>query len=229
MRGIYDNEDVTEAILSTAKKNGKTTFVSSLLQLHLAGPEAVRNSQLISAAQSREQAALTYNAAAKSVKLGPLDGVVNVRESTKHMMCPEIGTTYKAISAEASTAHGLSPVFVVHDELGQVKGPTSKIYTALESARGTYDDSLSIVISTQAPEENDLLSILIDDARESKTSSIFLSVYEAPKDDDPFSEAAFKKGSPAYGKFLSPIQMRKMADKAKRIPSGIMNNTCYPT
>ena len=118
---------------------------------------------------------------------------------------------------------------MVHDELGQVKGPTSKPYTALESARGAYDDSLSIVVSTQAPEENDLLSILIDDARENPTPSVFLSVYEAPKDDDPFSEEAFKKGSPAYGKLLSQRQMIKMTNKAKRIPSGIINNTCYPT
>ena len=218
MRGIYDGE-VSEAILSTAKKNGKTTFVSSLIQLHLAGPEARQNSQLISAAQSREQASLTFLAANKSIELGPLSDVVRVRESTKHMFCPQIGTTYKAISAEASTAHGLSPIFVVHDELGQVKGPTSDLYTALESARGTYDNSVSIVISTQAPYDGDLLSLLIDSARDFPSPSVFLSVYEAPKTDNPFAESTFKKASPAYGKFLSPGQMRKMAEKARRIPS----------
>ena len=51
-----------------------------------------------------------------------LNGVVTIRDTAKQLLCPELGTVYRALSADASTAYGLSPVFVVHDELGQVKG-----------------------------------------------------------------------------------------------------------
>jgi phage terminase large subunit-like protein len=68
-----------------------------------------------------------------------LSSVVVIRDTAKELFCPELGTLYKALSAEASTAYGLSPVFIVHDELGQVKGPRSELYDALETAVGAHE------------------------------------------------------------------------------------------
>jgi hypothetical protein len=45
-----------------------------------------------------------------------------------------------------------------------VKGPRSSLYEALETATAAQEEPLSIVISTQAPTDGDLLSVLIDDA-----------------------------------------------------------------
>ena len=52
----------------------------------------------------------------------------------------------------------------IHDELGQVRGPRDPLYDALETATAAQAEPLSVIISTQAPSETDLLSILIDDA-----------------------------------------------------------------
>ena len=82
----------------------------------------------------------------------------------KELHCLELGTRYRALSAEESTAHGQSPIFAIHDELGQVRGPVSKLYNAIENAMGAHEAPMSIIISTQAPTDADLLSILIDDA-----------------------------------------------------------------
>ena len=57
-----------------------------------------------------------------------------------------------------STAYGLSPALTVFDELGQVRGPRSALYEALETATAAQADPLTIVISTQAPNDQDLLS-----------------------------------------------------------------------
>src|SRR5262249_26582236 len=63
---IYDNPATTRrAIISVGRKSGKTTFAAYLLLVHLVGPAAIPNSQLYSAAQSRDQAALLYALAAK--------------------------------------------------------------------------------------------------------------------------------------------------------------------
>ena len=77
---------------------------------------------------------------------------------------PATGTMYKALSAETSTAFGLSPVLTIHDELGQVKGPRFPLYEAMETSTAAQDEPLTVVISTQAPTDADLLSMLIDDA-----------------------------------------------------------------
>lgn len=221
IKKIYDNPAGTRrGILSFGRKNAKTTEAAFLLLLHTAGPEARVNSQLNSAAQSKEQAAILFKLAAKIVRMSPdLSSVIVIRDTVKELFCPELGTLYKALSAEASTAYGLSPVFIVHDELGQVKGPYSELYDALETAVGAHDTPLSIVISTQAPTDGDLLSILIDDALAGHDPRVVLSLYTADQDLDPFSDEAIKQANPAFGDFLNPDEVRAMAEDARRMPS----------
>ncbi|WP_327542262.1 terminase TerL endonuclease subunit [Yoonia sp.] len=218
---IYDNPAGTRrAIVSFGRKNGKTALASFLLLLHLCGPMMRRNSQLYSAAQSREQAAILFGLAAKIVRMSPdLSAVITVRDTKKELVCTELGTVYRALSAEASTAYGLSPVFVVHDELGQVKGPRSELYDALETASAAHDNPLSIIISTQAATDGDLLSLLIDDARTKADKRVVLSMYSAPEDADPFSEQTIKLANPAYGDFQNSDEVKAMAATAKRLPS----------
>lgn len=220
-RRIYDNPAVPRrAILSFGRKNGKTALAAFILLLHTCGPEARPNSQLFSAAQSRDQAAILFSLAAKMVRMSPeLNAVCGVRDTAKQLYCPELGTLYRALSAEASTAYGLSPVLVVHDELGQVKGPTSELYDALETATGAQEEPLSIVISTQAPTDGDLLSILIDDALAGADPKTVVSLHTAPMDADPFSDEAIKAANPAFGDFLNADIVRDMAEAARRMPS----------
>jgi phage terminase large subunit-like protein len=221
IKKIYDNPAGTRrGILSFGRKNAKTTEAAFLLLLHTCGPEALVNSQLNSAAQSKEQAAILFKLAAKIVRMSPdLNSVMVIRDTIKELFCPELGTLYKALSADASTAYGLSPVFIVHDELGQVKGPHSELYDALETAVGAHDNPLSIVISTQAPTDGDLLSILIDDALANNDPRVVLSLYTADTNLDPFGDKAIKQANPAFGDFLNADEVRAMAEDARRMPS----------
>jgi phage terminase large subunit-like protein len=218
---IYDNPVGTRrAILSFGRKNGKTAFSAFLLLLHLCGPAVRANSSMYSSAQSREQAAIIFRLAAQIVRMSPvLRHQIQIKDGTKELLCRAWGTRYRALSAEASTAYGLSPVFVVHDELGQVRGPRSPMYEALETATGAQEEPLSVVISTQAPTANDLLSILIDDALGGDDPRVICSLYTAPDDEDPFDEETIKKANPAFGEFLNPKEVLAMAQDAKRMPA----------
>jgi phage terminase large subunit-like protein len=218
---IYDNPVGTRrAIISFGRKNGKTALAAMLLLLHLCGPEARANSSLYSAAQSRDQAAILFSLAAKIVRMSPdLVSYIVIRDTAKQLACTELGTLYRALSAEASTSYGLSPVFIVHDELGQVKGPRSELYEALETATAAQESPLSIVISTQAPTDADLLSVLIDDAEAGHDPRVVLSIYSAKTDLDPFSEEAIRSANPAYGDFQNSQEVLAMAADAKRMPS----------
>jgi phage terminase large subunit-like protein len=221
LRRIYDNEAGTRrAILSFGRKNGKTQLAACLLLLHLCGPMSVVNSQLYSTAQSREQAALLFRLAAKMVRIHPLlRNRIVIREAVKELVYVERNVRYRALSAEASTAFGLSPIFIVHDELGQVRGPRFPLYEALETAVGAHDNPLSVIISTQAPNDQDLLSILIDDAMTGQDPRTIVSLYAAPIDLDPFEKDTIAWANPALGNFLNETEVMSMAADAARMPS----------
>jgi phage terminase large subunit-like protein len=219
--GIYDGqESARRAIVSMPRKNGKTLICAMLLLTHLIGPEARRNAQINSTAQSRDQAALVHGLAAKMVRMSrDLNPLVKVQDSRKELFAPSTGVRYRALSADATTAYGLSPSLAIHDETGQVRGPRSDLFGAVETGMGAVDQPLSIIISTQAPSDGDLLSILIDDALKSGDSRTRLFLYAADPADDPFDEATWYKANPALGDFNSVAVMRELAEAARRMPA----------
>src|SRR6266568_1908214 len=211
-----------QAIISVGRKNGKTSFAAMLVLAHLVGPEARRNAQIYSTAQSRDQAGIVFALASKMVRMNPElsdPAVCIIRESEKALYSPLTGVRYKALSAETATSFGLSPVLVIHDELGQVRGDRSPLYDALETAMGAQIEPLSIVISTQAPTGLDLLSKLIDDAKTGADPATKLILYSADEEDDLEAEATWRKANPALSDFLNIEEIRSLAAKAVRMPS----------
>lgn len=225
IRAIYDNPAGTRrAILSVSRKNGKSGLIAGLLLAHLVGPEAKQNSQLVSGAMSRDQAALVFNLAAKMVQLSPkLSAVVRIVPSGKRLLGLPLNTEYKALAADGKTAHGLSPVLAILDEIGQVRGPQSDFIDAITTSQGAHEAPLLIAISTQAANDADLLSQWIDDARASKDPRIVCQVYEAPAGCDLLDEAAWRAANPALGTFRSLDDLREQLAQAQRMPS--MENT----
>lgn len=102
----YDNPAGTSrAYLSIGRKNGKTALIACLLLAHIVGPEAVLNSQIISGAKSREQAALVFKLAQKMIYLSPeLKRLTHITPSQKQITGLRMNVEYRAISAEAGTA-----------------------------------------------------------------------------------------------------------------------------
>ena len=140
---------------------------------HIVGPEANQNSQIISGATSRDQAALVFKLAEKMVRLSPqLSEIIRVVPSSKMLIGLVMNFEYRAISAETGTAHGLSPVLAILDEVGQVRGPQDSFVEAIETAQGAHASPLLIAISTQAATDADLFSNWLDDAANAKDQRI---------------------------------------------------------
>jgi hypothetical protein len=190
------------AIISFGRKNGKTALAAFLLLLHLCGPEAKPNSQLYSAAQSREQASVLFNLAAKSVRMSPdLHSVIIIRDTAKELFCPEIGTKYKALSADASTAYGLSPVFTVHDELGQVKGPA---FGTVRSARDGIGRARRTLVGNHLDAGADRRRLAFDPDRrcaKGTTRSGSSCRFTKPILTGPVQRKAIRQANPAFGDF----------------------------
>jgi phage terminase large subunit-like protein len=218
---VYDNPSGTSrAYLSVARKNGKSALIAAILLAHIVGPEAKQNSQIVSGARSRDQAALVFKLAEKMVRLSQqLSEIVRVVPSSKMLIGLVMNVEYKAISAEAGTAHGLSPVLAILDEVGQVRGPQDSFIEAIETAQGAHLSPLLIAISTQAATDADLFSNWLDDAANAKDRRIVSHVYTAPEDCALGDKKSWRKANPALGKFRSLQDMADFAKQAARLPA----------
>lgn len=218
---VYDNPDgTTRAILSISRKNGKSGLVAALLLAHLVGPEARQNSQIVSGAMSREQAAIVFRLATKMIGMSDqLRKLTHVIPSAKKILGLARNTEYVALSADGKTAHGLSPVLAILDEVGQVRGPQSDFIDAIVTSQGAHEAPLLIAISTQAATDADLFSVWIDDAIASKDRRVVCHLYSADADCDLMDREQWKKSNPALGVFRSEADMREQAERASRMPS----------
>jgi phage terminase large subunit-like protein len=210
---------VRRAVLSIARKNGKTALIAALVLVHLVGPEAVRNGEIYSAANDREQAAQVFKVVAQMVRADPeLSALLKVVDSTKTVACYGNGSFYKAMSAEAGTKHGLNPTVVIYDELAQAKN--RELYDVLDTSMGAREEPLFVTISTQSNDPQHILSQLIDDGLRANDPTIVVHLYAVPDDTpDIFDEAVWLLANPALGDFRSLEEMRAMAARAKRLPS----------
>lgn len=221
IRDVYDNPAGTRrAYLSVARKSGKSTLIAGLLLASLIGPEARRNAQIVSGAMSRDQAALVFRAAEQMVRLSPvLSEVVRIVPSGKRLIGLPLNTEYRALAAEGKTAHGLSPILAILDEVGQVRGPQSDFIDAITTSQGAHEAPLLIAISTQAANDADLFSVWLDDAKASSDPRIVSHVYTAPEGCDLLDESAWQAANPALGIFRNRDDLAEQAKQAQRMPS----------
>lgn len=221
LRDVYDNPFGTHtAILSMAKKNGKTAFIGGILLAHVAGPEAVQNSQVVSGAQSKEQAAIIFDYAVQMIMMDErLQKRILIKPSGKRMVGLAKNVRFRALANEGKTTHGQSPLLIILDELGQVEGPVDKFVSALISAQGAYKNGLVIAISTQAASDMDLLSTWIDVQEAAPDPRVVCHVYAAPENCELDDRKAWAAANPALGKFRSLEDLEKQVKMAIAMPA----------
>ena len=211
---------VRRAILSMARKNGKTMMTAALALVHLVGPERILNGEIYSAANDREQAAIVFRYAAQLVRAEPeLLQFIKIVDSTRTMVCMANGSVYRALSAEVGTKFGLNPTVVIYDELAQSRN--RDLYDALDTSMAAREEPLSIVISTQSNDPQHILSQLIDDGLNSNDPTTICHLYEVPdKAEEVFSDQKlWKLANPALGDFRSLPEMKTAAKRAMRMPT----------
>jgi phage terminase large subunit-like protein len=211
---------VRRAILAMGRKNGKSVLIAALALTHIVGPEAVKNGEIYSAANDREQAALIFKYAAQIVRAEPeLAALIKIVDSTKTMVCFANGSVYRAVSAEAGTKYGLNPTVVIYDELAQAKN--RELYDALDTSMAARSEPLFIVISTQSNDPQHILSQLIDDGISGRDPSTVCHLYAVPDDaENVFTDKKlWKLANPALGDFRSLSEMKTAANRAVRMPT----------
>jgi phage terminase large subunit-like protein len=151
---------IRQCLITVPRKNGKTQLAAALALAHLCGPEARPRGQVLSAAADRQQAALIFNEMKALIRADEyLRPRIAIRDFTKELRDTETESTYAALSSDARKAHGLSPTFVVCDELAQWKG--RDLYDNLVTGTGAHAEGLMVVISTMSADPEHVMSELV--------------------------------------------------------------------
>ena len=212
-----------QALVTIPRKNGKTQLAAALALAHLSGPEAEARGQVFSAAADRQQAALIYREMCAFIRADEkLADRTIIRDYFKTIEDVETGSVYEALSSDARKAHGLSPSFVVCDELAQWHG--RDLYDNLLTGTGARAEPLVVVISTKSPDANHVMTELVRYGEQVRDGDIVDNafvpiIFAAPADADPWAEATWHACNPALGDFRSLDEMRVAAEQAKRLPA----------
>lgn len=215
---VDGNRRVRRAILSVARKNGKTAIIAAIALAHLIGPEAIKNGEIYSAANDREQAGQVFKFLRQLIDADEeLSQVLDIVPSTKTVVCKQNGSFYRALSADAGTKHGLNPSVWIYDELAQSRN--QELYEVMNTSQGARKEPLGIVISTQSPDPEHPLSKLIDDGLVANDATVLVHLYCADDEADIMDEDAWRAANPALGDFRSVEDLSALAIQASRMPS----------
>ncbi|THK37636.1 terminase large subunit [Ensifer sp. MPMI2T] len=229
IRDVYNPRDKDglrkrrQAIFSVGRRNGKTLLAAVIILLHLVGPFKRPNSVIASAATTRKQAGIVYRFVAKMIRMNPvLMKRLKLVESTKHVTHRRDGSFYSAIAAEAGGQFGEGLDLVVYDELAQAKN--AALYDVLMTSLGAQVEPLMMIISTQAPADDHILSELIDyglkiRAGEIEDDTFTVHLYAADPGCDLLDEKQWKKANPALGDYRDIDEFRAAMKRAEKVPS----------
>ena len=231
LEGIYtgypgDIREITRALISMARKNGKTELCSGLVLVHLCGPEApVGGGQIIcAAAMSQDQAGLSMTGAKEMAQSNPtLNRHMTYRENRLIWKADKIGNYAKTISKSASSAQGLRPSFFVYDEIAETTDRTH--WEALNLAQ--TDDKiggLGIIISTKSNKPNSLFTVIHDEIVTGQQSGInkhwICKVWAAdPKADNPYTMEQVAAANPALDIIVPSKMIEQELENAIHNPS----------
>src|SRR5512143_3872046 len=108
-----------------------------------------------------------------------------------------VGSIYESLSADDKRAHGLAASLWIYDEFAQA--PNTDLLDNLRTGMGKRNESLGVVISTQAANDQHPLSQMIDDVALGVDPAVYLQLASAPDDADIFDEKTWFACNEALG------------------------------
>jgi phage terminase large subunit-like protein len=211
-----------EVLIYVPRKNGKSTLLGGMVLMFLFC-DGERGAELYSAAADRDQAALVYDQAKGMVLQEPeLSSRARVYATGKSIVYGAMGSTYKAISAEAGTKHGYNTHFAVIDELHAQ--PNRDLVDVLMTSTGARRQPMVVHITTadyQRPdsicnEKHDYASKVRDGVIEDR--SFLPVIYEAKRGDDWTDPKVWSKANPNLGISVSLEYIQRECQRAQDTP-----------
>lgn len=214
---------VKTVVLLLPRGNRKTTLSAALALLHTFGPERVPGGEVLSAASDRKQARIAFEEARGVIEMTPpIKDLTAAQEYRNRLTNTKWRSFYEALSCDAGTQHGRTPVFVLADELHAWK--KRDLWDVLKSGLVKTPGSLLVIATTAGRGQENIAWDIVEDARkvargEVDDPSILPILYEAGKDEDWRDEAVWHRVNPGLAHGYPDIEgMRQLAREGMRRP-----------
>ncbi|RUU92810.1 terminase large subunit [Mesorhizobium sp. M7A.F.Ca.MR.176.00.0.0] len=205
--------------------NRKTTLGSALCLVGL-GPERIPRSQVVSAAVDRDQSRIALEEMTGIIRAHPrLEEAFQIQDTKNRITHRRSGAFYRAMSADAATAHGRTPVFALVDELHAWK--KRDLWDAIKTGLVKTPGSLLVITTTAGIGRENIAYDMYAYARQVASGAIeddaFLPIlFEADKDEDWRDESVWHRVNPGLS-CVPPYPdidgMRQMVREAEHRPA----------
>jgi phage terminase large subunit-like protein len=202
------------------RKNGKSALAAGLAALLLL-MDNEPGAEIYSAAADRDQARIVFEQAKQMIEASPeLAKRVEIFKNT--IVAPATKSSYRVLSADAPTKHGLNAHGVIFDELHAQ--PNRDLWDVLTTSTGARRQPLVIAITTAGYNRESICWEQHEYARQVKAGIIqddtFMPVlYFAEESDDWLDEAVWHKANPGMGVSVKAEYLREQAKKAENSPA----------
>lgn len=206
-----------EAYIRVPRKNGKSTLAAGIAGFLLYA-DREPGAEVYSAAVDRDQAAIVFDALAEMVRGNP---VLSERSEVyrRSVVVTKTRSSYKVLSADVGTKHGLNASGVVVDELHA--HPSRNLFDVLSTSTGSRRQPLVVSITTAGVWSPDSICVEKDDytrkvADQVMSDDAFLGViYAAEPGDDWRKPTTWRKANPNLGVSLSREYLARECAKAE--------------
>ena len=204
--------------------NGKSTLAAAIA-LTLLFIDSEPGAEVYGCAGDRDQARIVFGTAKAMVEADPM--LMERAEIFRDAITvPSTGSSYRVLSAEAYTKHGLDAHGVIFDEL-HVQ-PTRELWDTMVARVRSRRQPLVFAITTAGYDRHSICYEQYNYAQKVQAGIIvdltFLPViYEAPPDADWKSSKVWKKANPNYGISLKTDYFEKQFKTALEIPAAENN------
>lgn len=176
-------------------------------------------------ATKRQQAKLVFDAARQLVRSSGLRNRITVFAHNMHRESQQ--QKLEPLGADADSTDGLNPYLIITDEYHAHK--QRDLVDVMESATGARLSFLHFIITTAGDDpvspcgdEHDYVCKILDGVlHDDATEATFGFIAHADPEDDWLDEQTWRKANPHYGVSVNPEDLRKLALKAKNMPSAV--------
>lgn len=211
-----------ESMLYLPRKNGKTPLCAGLA-LYGMFLDDEEGAQIYSAAAEREQAALIYRWASEMIhRQPPLNEKVRIYRTFKSIEYPAKTIYYKALSADASTKHGLNVHLAIIDELHA--HPSRELVDTIRTGTASRRQPLVVYITTADYDRESICNDTYKYAGNIRDGVFhnheFLPIiFEAEPDDDWTDPDVWRKANPNLGVSVREEYLRTECQRAQDDPT----------
>ena len=201
------------------RKNGKSQLAAGIA-LYLMFSDGEPGAEVYSAASDREQAKIVFQAASDMVGLSPeLDS--RSITFTKAIVIEKTKSSYKVLSSDVKTKHGLNAHGIIFDELHTQ--PDRELWDVLTTSVGARQQPLVFAITTAGYDKNSICWEQHDYAVKVRDGIIddpeFLPlIFSVPDDADWTDSEVWEEANPSLGKTVLWGYVQAECNRGKETP-----------